>query len=181
MIDLTTCVKGQKLRLRNEDIVEYSGPYHCFDNKYNHVAYRNLTRVTYTDSGSYFDDCCVEMRDVIEILPLETIEPTKSDKHPSVAWWESCPWITDRRPTEADGNYMSQVLVHLSTQQEPKGILSFMSWKIVRSDEAWIHCMNWNPPVLFNKEKAIEMIDKHKEGWTPTFDEWLIISNGLKE
>ena len=170
-VDLNTCVPGQKVYLRNGNIATYIGtaPYSC-----------QIDDRTYTVKGGY----CLsgqEPFDVVEILPLETIEPTTSDKHPSLAWWESCPWITDRKPTEADGNSMNQVLVHLPTQQEPKGILVSMSWENVRSDEAWIHYMNWQPPVLSNKEKALELLNKHVGVWAPTPDDWDVIRKGLTE
>jgi hypothetical protein len=180
MIDLTTCVKGQKLRLRNGRIAIYIGLtlIHCYPHKTVSLKGEGFL-YTYKDNGSYHSENESHTCDVIEILPLETTKPAS---HPSVAWWESCPWITDRKPTEEDGNHMNQVLVHLSKQQarQRKESFCFMSWEIVRSGEAWIHHGNWQPPVLSDKEKALELINNHEDGWRPTTEQWLIIRKGLE-
>jgi len=184
MISLSTCVKGQKLRLRNEDIIEYKGPNYCNSNTYNHAAYRNGKRFTYTDSGSYFY-VGQDMRDVIEILPLETTDPAS---HPSIAWWESCPWITDRNPTKEDADAFGRVLVKPT---EPAKIQTafFQDVRIKEAwIEAWIHYGNWQPPVLSDKEKALELINNHspegngivEDNWKPTTEQWLVICKGLE-
>jgi hypothetical protein len=172
MISLSTCVEGQKLRLRNEDIIEYKGPNLCNSNTYNHAAYRNGKRFTYTDSGSYF--CSgQDMRDVIEILPLETTEPTS---HPSVVWWESCPWITDRKPTEADGNAVGWVMTKIIDSSEVLTVF----WVHVEAGQPWIHRQEWQPPALTDREQALQLLDDHQAGWMPTPREWHIIRKGLE-
>lgn len=171
MINLNLCVKGQKLRLRNEEIVKYVGRRHCNDATYNHEAItENGKPYTYTDGGGYFRDN-QDMRDVVEILPLETI-----DKHPSVAWWESCPWITDRKPTEEDGDIYGRVHVKAS---ETSQILT-SDWDIVSDGEAWIHIWYWKPPTLTYKEQALQLINNHEDGWRPTPEQWNVIRAGLK-
>ena len=171
MISLTTCVKGQKLRLRNGEIGEYRGRNHCPDSMYNHMVYWNAKRFTYTDSGNYFLTG-QDMRDVIEILPLETTKPAP---HPSIAWWESCPWITDRKPTKEDADKFGRVLVIA----EPDKILT-ASFQDVRIAEAWIHHGGWQPPAPTDREQALQLLDDHQAGWMPTPGQWHIIRKGLE-
>lgn len=170
MISLSTCVEGQKLRLRNEDIIEYKGPNNCNSNIYNHAAYRNGKRFTYTDSGSYFwgDQ---SMRDVIEILPLETTTPAS---HPSIAWWDSCPWITGRKPTALDGDVYGRVYI-----KSGKNKVLTSNWSEVGAHENWIHLCGWQPPALTNRKQALQLLDDHQDGWRPTPEQWLVIRKGL--
>lgn len=184
MIDLTTCVKGQKLLLRDGTVIMYDKRI-ASGNNYSHEAIdRYSTLQTYTDRGSYYADCGLSHLDVIEILPQETTEPAS---HPSVAWWDSCPWITDRKPTEKDGNYISQVMMQAPGQEGTK-TTCFMDWKYVKPGQTWIHCMNWNPPKQTPKEKAMELINNHspegngivEDDWKPTTEQWLIIRKGLE-
>ena len=186
-VDLRTCVPGQSVKNGGGETLIYAKHF-PEEPLYKHALCDLIENevVYFMDDGKYYKPLPKSLCNIVEILPLDKLEQPKPDKHPSVAWWESCPWITDRKPTEADGNYMNQVLVHLSIQQEPKRILSSMSWETVRSDEDWIHCMNWNPLVLSNKEKALALIAKHKDSltvgvWVPTPDEWDIICEGLTE
>jgi hypothetical protein len=181
MIDLTTCVKGQKLRLRDGTVIMYNKRI-TFGDNYSHEAIdRYSTLQTYTDWGSYYADCGPSNLDVVEILPLETTKPAS---HPSVAWWESCPWITDRRPTEEDADEFGRVLVKPT---EPAKIQTTF-FQDVRIKEAWIHHGNWQPPVLSDKEKALELINNHSPGgngivednWKPTTEQWLVIRKGLE-
>jgi hypothetical protein len=177
MIDLTTCVKGQKLRLRNGRLAKYcaSRGHHAYPHLIAH--YDDGRTYSYTDNGTYdYESNCKDLIDVIEILPLETPKPAS---HLSVAWWESCPWITDRKPTEKDGNYISQVMMQAPGQEGTK-TTCFMDWKYVKPGQTWIHCMNWNPPKQTPKEKAMELINNHEDGWMPTPEQWHIIRKGLE-
>jgi len=255
-VDLNTCIEGQKLWLRNGQVISYSKRIYCADGGHYHAALYNGRVLTYTDEGSYCFDGKEDIRDVIEILPLETTEPPKaashsivdlntcvpgqkcvtgdekyltyvkrvngsisyphffldedsrqqtftddgmlhlhspnskynivriipmdsttSDKHPSITWWESCPWITDRNPTKEDADEFGRVLVKPT---EPARILTAF-FQDVRIKEAWIHHGNWQPPVLSNKEQAIKLIDKYKEGVIPTPEQWNIIRAGLED
>ena len=170
MVNLNTCVKGQKLRLRNEELIKYVGRRHCGDATYNHEAItENGKSCTYTDSGSYFGSG-QDMRDVIEILPLET-----TDKHPSVAWWESCPWITDRKPTKEDGDKFGRVFAKMTEAR-----VVTVSFSGVHDNEAWIHHHDWQPPTLTDKEQALQLLDDHRDGWRPTPEQWHIIRKGLE-
>ena len=168
MVNLNTCVKGQKLRLRNEELIKYVGRRHCGDATYNHEAItENGKSCTYTDSGSYFGSG-QDMRDVIEILPLET-----TDKHPSVAWWESCPWITNRKPTKEDGDDKGWVIA------KSVDILT-ATWGSVKAGDPWIHRQDWKPPTLTDREQALQLLDDHRDGWMPTPEQWHVIRKGLE-
>jgi hypothetical protein len=177
MIDLTICVKGQKLLLRDGRIAIYRG---LTRNDY----YPHKTVLlegedffyTYQDNGSYHSENESHICDVVEILPLETTKPAP---HPSIAWWESCPWITDRAPTEEDGDSYGQVIMQ-SPGKEGTKTICFMYWKYVKLGQTWIHCMNWNPPKQTPKEKAMELINNHEDGWRPTPEQWHIIRKGLE-
>ena len=176
MVNLNTCVEGQKLRLRNEELIKYVGRHHCRDSTYNHEAItENGKPYTYTDGGDYFMGG-QDMRDVIEILPLET-----TDKHPSVAWWESCPWITDRKPTPLDGDVYGRVYVKLN-----KSRVLAANWSSIDAHEHWIHLYGWQPLEQTPREKALALITKHKDSstvgiWVPTPEDWDIIREGLTE
>ena len=171
MINLNDCVEGQKLRLRNEELVKYVGRHHCRDATYNHEAIaENGKPYTYTDGGGYFMSG-QDMRDVIEILPLET-----TDKHPSIAWWESCPWITDRKPTEEDSDEGGWVII------KPIDKLSAVTtyWLNVKAGDPWVHRPHWQPPTLTDKEQALQLINNHEDGWRPTPEQWNVIRKGLE-
>ena len=170
MLNLNTCVEGQKLRLRNEELVKYVGRHHCRDATYNHEAItENGKPYTYTDSGSYFMGG-QDMRDVIEILPLKT-----TDKHPSIAWWESCPWITNRKPTEEDSDKFGRVFVKMTDAR-----VATILFSSVHDNEAWIHHHDWKPPTLTDKEQALQLINNHEDGWRPTPEQWNVIRKGLE-
>ena len=187
MINLTTCVKGQKLRLRDGRIVTYAGLTRNSDYPHKTISLEDeLLFYTYKDHGNYNSEYGLHCHDVVEILPLETTEP---DSHPSIAWWESCPWITDRKPTKEDADEFGRVLVKPT---EPAKILTApihtAFFQDVRIKEAWIHHGNWQPPVLSDKEKALELINNHslegngivEDGWKPTTEQWLVIRKGLE-
>ena len=64
-INLNTCTKGQKLKLRNGEIVNYEGPS-------GHKGYPHKSgSILYTNEGKYYDDNVKDEWDVVEILPLE--------------------------------------------------------------------------------------------------------------
>jgi len=173
MIDLTTCVKGQKLLLRDGRIATYMGltQNYCYPHK-TVLLEGEDSLYTYQDNGSYHSKNKSHTLDVIEILPLKT---TKTASHPSIAWWESCPWITDRKPTKEDADEFGRVLVIA----EPTKILSAF-FQDVRIKEAWIHHGNWQPPALTNREQALQLLDDHQAGWMPTPGQWHIIRKGLE-
>jgi hypothetical protein len=170
-VDLNTCVPGQLVELRNGNIVKYV-------NKYPHNTYPHKAGdCSYTDNGYYYTCREEDDDDVVKIFPLTKPEQPKTDKHPSVAWWESCPWITDRKPMKEDGNQYGFVLATCSTYQTA----SLVNWDSVSLTMPWIHACNWQPPVLSNKEQALELLNKHEGGWSPTPKEWTIIRKGLTE
>ena len=184
-IDLNTCVPGQLVELRNGNIVRYIKK-RSQDTVYSHMA----GEYSYTDDGYYYSSREEDDDDVVRIIPLAKPKPPESDTHPSVAWWESCPWITDRKPTEEDGDNLGQVIQQMPwTMVTPcsRGIsettttLCFMSWAYVKEGRAWIHSLNWGSVKQTPKEKALALIASHEDGWIPTPDQWNIIREGLAE
>ena len=176
MLNLNTCVKGQKLLLRRGRIVTY-----VYKDTSSTFSHKTRTQeghyISYPCDGTYNGESGL---DVIEILPLET-----TDKHPSIAWWESCPWITDRKPTKEDSDHLGQVIQQVSSKTGTTLDLCFISWAYVKEDQAWIHSLNWKPLKQTPKEKALALIAKHKDGstigvWVPTPDDWNVIREGLK-
>jgi hypothetical protein len=135
---------------------------------------QDSTEETFTNEGIYDIRNLNGKYNIVRIIPMES---TTSDKHPSVAWWESCPWITDRTPTEADGNVMGWVMTKPTNSLDA----AWASWSSVETSQPWIHRSDWQPPVLSNKEQALELINKHKGIWAPTPDDWSVIRKGLKE
>jgi hypothetical protein len=72
-IDLSTCVPGQKIRLRNNRVVKYEGFIQDEStNPYMHTVGGNL----YMNDGFYWKDKRESSLNVVEILPLEE-EPAK--------------------------------------------------------------------------------------------------------
>ena len=70
-INLNTCTKGQKLKLRNGEIVTYEGP--SGRKGYSHKC----GSILYTNEGKYYDDNVKDEWDVVEILPLEDEDATE--------------------------------------------------------------------------------------------------------
>ena len=66
-IDLNTCVPGQKVRLRNGDIVEYDRLRSC-SQPYDHQVNGRL----YVNDGFYWKNRSQSPEDVVEILPMES-------------------------------------------------------------------------------------------------------------
>ena len=170
-VDLNTCVPGQLVALRNGNIVKYTK--RTQDALYPH----KIGDRRYTNDGYYFSSKEEDNDDVVKIFPLTKPEQPKSDKHPSVAWWESCPWITDRTPTEEDGNAVGWVMAKLKDSSDVATVFG----PSIALGQPWIHRQDWQPPVLSNKEQALELLNKHEGGWCPTPKEWTIIRKGLTE
>lgn len=164
MINLNTCVKGQKLRLRKGRIVTY-----VHNDRSSTFPHKTRTEeghyVSYLCDGTYSGGSGL---DVVEILPLET-----TDKHPSIAWWESCPWITDRKPKKEDGDDKGWVIV------KSVDILT-AGWATVKAGDPWVHRPHWQPPALTDREQALQLINNHEDGWRPTPEQWNVIRAGLK-
>ena len=176
-VDLRTCVPGQLVALRNGNIVRYIKirPQDCV---YSHL----VEEYCYTDDGHYYSSGEENDDDVVRILPLDKPEQPKSDTHPSVVWWESCPWITDRKPTPLDGDVYGRVYV-----ESGEGKVLASNWSDVGVHEHWIHLCGWQPLKQTPKEKALALIAKYRAGWdthdnwVPTPDDWIIIREGLAE
>lgn len=81
-IDLTTCVPGQKLRLRNGDTVTYLSNKGVFET-FPHKVLQNESRVLeLTDKGNYWADGSADSDDVVEIIPLVPIQKVTIEKEP---------------------------------------------------------------------------------------------------
>lgn len=174
MLDLNTCVKGQKLRLHDGMVVTYVK--NGWSSEYPHeTRSEEGDCYTYTCDGSYHADGAVSGFNVAEILPLETTDSPKLDKHPSVAWWESCPWITNRKPTKEDGDKFGRV--HVKAHE---GSRLASNWDTVGDGEPWIHIWHWQPPTLTDREQALKLLDDHRDGWRPTPEQWHVIRKGLE-
>jgi hypothetical protein len=71
-IDLSTCVRGQKVKLRDETIATYDG---LIDE--NEIYTHAVDGYSYTRRGTFWvDDDRISTKDVVEILPIEE-EPAK--------------------------------------------------------------------------------------------------------
>jgi hypothetical protein len=78
-IDLTTCVRGQKVKLRDETIATYEG---VIDE--NEIYTHAVNGYSYTERGSFWmDDDRTSPKDVVEILPIEeeSAKPTPELTH----------------------------------------------------------------------------------------------------
>jgi hypothetical protein len=72
-IDLSTCVRGQKVKLRDETIATYDG---VIDE--NEIYTHAVNGYSYTKRGTFWmEDDRTSTKDVVEILPLEEEEPVK--------------------------------------------------------------------------------------------------------
>ena len=201
-VDLRTCVPGQLLKDGRGNILEYKERIQVDQSSLDGLRYRHLLWYeiakydeTFTDDGIFDINCSMSNWNIVEILPLAKPEQPKSDKHPSVVWWESCPWSTDRKPTEEDGDHLGQVIQQVPWTMvtpcswgisETKTTLCFSSWAYVKEGQDWIHSLNWSPVKQTPKEKALALIAKHKDSstvgvWVPTPDDWDIIREGLTE
>jgi hypothetical protein len=87
MIDLNTCVPGQKLRVRHGSIVEYVEPMkEGICGAYKHLikdVYQGNGRESYTDGGCFWSDKRKSELDIVEILPIEeeSAKPTPELTH----------------------------------------------------------------------------------------------------
>jgi len=173
-VDLNICVPGQLVELRNGNVGEYIRKIETRKTEYPHI----IGGDSYTDDGYYYSRVSEDGNDVVKIFPLTKPKQPKPGEHPSVVWWESCPWITNRKPTEKDGDNMGQVMIQQSISHKN---LSFMQLEYVTLSHCWIHTLKWSPSVLTDKEQALELLNKHEGGWCPTPKEWTIIRKGLEE
>ena len=178
-IDLNTCVPGQLVELRNGNIVKYIKK-RSRDTVYSHMA----GEYSYTDDGYYYSTREEDEDDVVKIIPMAKPEPPKPDTHPSVVWWESCPWITDRKP-KVDDTSQDYIAANMVLVRKNEGV-TLRCYTQVTEGEMWIHMHTWKPSNQTPKEKALALIAKHKNSsivgiWVPTPDEWDIIREGLTE
>ena len=179
-VDLNTCIPGQLVELRNGLIVRYGYRSRDEGARYSHI----VGDFTYTDGGNYYACREEDDNDVVRILQLDKPKQPKPDKHPSVAWWESCPWITDRLPTIDDTPQKGWNAEYVLLYKDD--LVKTRCYTQVTKDEMWIHVQDWQPLKQTPREKALALIAKHKDSstvgvWVPTPDEWDIIREGLTE
>ena len=165
-IDLRTCQVGQKVERGDGAILEYKGK-----NEENSGYTHEVGEEWYTDDGRFFAGLDDNEIDIVRILPLE---PAKPDKHPSVAAWESFPWITDRLPEIKDATLSAQVLVLGKTR------LLLSHYNGVRDGEKWIHLPSWAPPKLTPQEKALALLEGKDDDWVPSAEEWFVFRKAIK-
>jgi hypothetical protein len=68
-IDLSTCIPGQKLRLRNSRLVKYGGPIQDGSaSEYAHI----VDGYSYMNDGRYWKSKRESSLDIVEILPMES-------------------------------------------------------------------------------------------------------------
>ena len=67
-IDLNTCVPGQKVKLRCDDIAQYIGP---VNDDYRRPYTHKVDDSTYMNDGCYWMDRRQSELDIVEILPME--------------------------------------------------------------------------------------------------------------
>lgn len=175
MINLNDCVKGQKLRLRDGMIVSYVDrePSRSYPHD---VRTEDGDYLSYTDEGIYHTSGYRSHLNVVDMLPLETTDSNKSDKHPSIAWWESCPWIINRKPTEEDSDEWGCVMI--KPIDRSSGSKTY--WLNVKVGDPWVHCSRWQPPALTDRDQALQLINNHEDGWRPTPEQWNVIRKGLE-
>jgi len=178
-VDLRTCVPGQLCINKNGEYITYLTELGS-NHRYDHLFLDQLgTERSFTNDGIYNIGFSNSKYNIVRIIPMES---TTSDKHPSVAWWESCPWITDRTPTEADGNAVGWVMAKLKDSSDVATVFG----PSIALGQPWIHRQDWQPPVISNKDKALELLNKHEDSstigvWVPTPDDWDVIRKGLEE
>jgi hypothetical protein len=182
-VDLNTCVPGQSVKRGDGETLIYAKHF-PEESLYRHALCDLIENevVYFMDDGKYYKPLPKSLCNIVKILPLDKLEPPKSDTHPSIAWWESCPWITDRQPTKEDGDSLGHVYV---INDDYKRILT-IGWSSVQETMPWLHTCTWQPPTLTNKAKALELLNKHKDSvtmcvWIPTSDDWNVIRKGLEE
>ena len=148
-IDLRKCVPEQKLIRRDGDVVPYEGL--SGDPVYAHLVGHDCKQYTHDGRHILHDE------DIVAIVPLEPSapEPAAPPEHPSVAWWASCPVITDRRPEQCDGDAIGCVLEW--TGNPVTGFCAEHWQEVARYGASWIHTASWRPPAPKSlRDQALE-------------------------
>ena len=168
-IDLRTCQVGQKVERGDGTIIEYEHRDRR-DNGYPH----KIGGHWYTNTGRYMMDGVNTRLDIARIIPFE---PAKSDKHPSVAAWESFPWITDRVPTKEDS---MQHEFRYSVLTLANGMVYVYDCEHIKLGTKWMHLPGWAPPKLTPQEEALALLEGKDDNWVPSAEEWLVFRKAIK-
>ena len=176
-IDLRTCQAGQLVELRNGDIVRYGHRSRDEDARYPHI----VGDKSYTDDGHYYSCREEDDDDVVNIFPqmfpLGKSKSPKPDKHPSVAAWESFPWITDRVPTKEDSR---QQEFQYSVLTLANGMIYVYDCEHIKLGAKWMHLPGWAPPKLTPQEEALALLEGKDDNWVPSAEEWLVFRKAIK-
>ena len=170
IIDLRTCQVGQKVERGDGTVVEYQRQH-----KGNGVYPHKVGGEWYTDDGCFMKNSLDTQLDIVKILPLE---PAKTNKHPSIAAWESFPWITDRVPTRADTTQQGWLATTVLTFDSIG--LHFLHRNEIELGTKWIHLPNWTPPNLTPQEEALALLEGKDDNWVPSAEEWLVFRKAIK-
>ena len=168
-IDLRTCQVGQKAERRDGVIVRYE----LKDEKDRNFPHK-VSGYWYTNGGYFSLYGYEDLRDIVRILPLEPA----NNKHPSVAAWESFPWITDRVPTRADTTQQGWLATTVLTFDSIG--LQFRHCNEIELGTRWIHLPNWTPPNLTPQEEALALLEGKDDNWVPSAEEWLVFRKAIK-
>ena len=167
-IDLRTCQVGQKVERRDGTIVKYERK------DRNDVYPHKVDGEWYTDDGLFIAYRGSSHLDIVKILPLEPA----NNKHPSIAAWESFPWITDRVPTRADTTQQGWLATTVLTFDSIG--LHFLHCNEIELGTKWIHLPNWTPPNLTPQEEALALLEGKDDDWVPSVEEWLVFRKAIK-
>ena len=168
-IDLRTCQVGQKVERGDGTIIEYER------RDRGNIAYpHKVGGEWYTDDGHFMTHWEDTGLDIVKILPLEPA----NNKHPSVAAWESFPWITDRVPTRADTTQQGWLATTVLTFDSIG--LHFLHCNEIELGTKWIHLPNWTPPELTPQEEALALLEGKDDNWVPSAEEWLVFRKAIK-
>ena len=168
-IDLRTCQVGQKVERGDGVILEYKRR-----EKGRGIYQHKVGEAWYASDGRFVTYSVDEVLDIVRIIPLE---PAKS-KHPSVAAWESFPWITDRVPIRADTTQQGWLATTVLTFDSIG--LHFLHCNEIELGTKWIHLPNWTPPKLTPQEEALALLEGKDDNWVPSAEEWLVFRKAIK-
>ena len=167
-IDLRTCQVGQKVERGDGTIVEYQRQH-----KGNGVYPHKVGGEWYTDDGCFMNNSLDTQLDIVRIIPLEPA----NNKHPSVAAWESFPWITDRVPTKEDS---MQHEFQYSVLTLANGMIYVYDCEHIKLGAKWMHLPGWVPPKLTPQEEALALLEGKDDNWVPSAEEWLVFRKAIK-
>ena len=167
-IDLRTCQVGQKVERGDGTILEYKRR-----EEGRGIYQHKVGEAWYTNGGRFVTSIVDEVLDIARIIPLEPA----NNKHPSVAAWESFPWITDRVPTKEDS---MQHEFQYSVLTLANGMIYVYDCEHIKLGAKWMHLPGWAPPKLTPQEEALALLEGKDDNWVPSAEEWLVFRKAIK-